>query len=159
MKRSKFLTISVVSCILFNSCVHYQYSRIRSDIYQSDAREFVVENSGVTVKYFFSGQNCPVHIEIHNRQSKPVYVDWSRSSVIINGERYSYWKDTAVVNASVSSSEINWSKTVSTESGDVKGTISRGEKISFIPPRSFIKVNPLNMKKDRKSTRLNSSHT
>ncbi len=70
---------------LFTGCTTYQYMTVSGkNIRQNERQEFVVENDSIRVKYNFSGEDAPVNVEVTNKLDRPVYVDWSRSALIIN---------------------------------------------------------------------------
>ena len=102
-----------------------------------------LENDTIKIKYTFSGYNCPVNIEINNKLTTPIYVDWSKSAIILSGEKYGYYSEDAEIRASSSSSEIHWNDTYSSSSSSISGTISKNERVSFIPPNSRISKTPL----------------
>lgn len=144
----KIKTAAYVSyiIILLSGCSSYQHVLLTSNIPQDNNKRFVVSNDTLAVKYAFAGQNCPVNIVIENKQDKPLYIDWSKSAVIVNGQRFSYWADEASINALVTTSGVRWSKEFSYSEGYVSGKISKSEKVSFIPPHSYIAVTPIWLK-------------
>lgn len=82
--------IPILSFMLMSSCTSYQYVTLSGNLPQGESNDFYVENDSVLVWFSFDGQYEPVTLEINNKLSKPVYVDWSKSSIIINGESYNY---------------------------------------------------------------------
>lgn len=147
---------------LLCGCSKYQYVTMSSSIPKDDDKKFVLSNDTLTVKYNFLGRNCPITIELHNGQSRPLYVDWSKSAVIIDGERFSYWADEARINAAVSTLGIRWNDEFTSSVGTISGTISKSERVSFIPPQSYISATPLwlknsffNLKNEQNHTRVN----
>jgi len=106
---------------------------------------FVTENDTVKILYSFIGQNCPVTIQVYNKLPKAIYIDWSKSAVILDGRKISYWVDKSELNASSSGHEYQWTKDFSSTHSEINGTIYRDERISFIPPQSFIRVTHINL--------------
>lgn len=98
--------------------------------------------------YAFIGRDCPIQITILNKFNAPIYIDWKKSALIIDGRRFSYWKDESLLNATVSGYDINWTTQVSTNDLKAEGTIIRNEQISFIPPQSSIVASPLFVRSD-----------
>jgi hypothetical protein len=133
----------VLSFILFSGCTTYQYVSIVGDIYQDDTHEHVVETDMVIIQYSFAGHSCPVDINIYNKLDAPIYVDWSKSSAIIDGTRYSYWNDEITISGSFSSRETSLIETRPTRSGEIEGTGVKRERVSFIPPGARINVKTL----------------
>ncbi|GHN01203.1 hypothetical protein WSM22_26920 [Cytophagales bacterium WSM2-2] len=106
----------------------------------------IIENDSVEVSYSFKGENCPVRIQVSNKLNTPLYVDWKKSALILNNERFSFWEDKATLNASSWGYEIHWTKNTSTTGSTTTGELVRAEQISFIPPHSFITATPLTAK-------------
>jgi hypothetical protein len=78
------LLITSLSIIVFCSCSRYQYIGVDSKLYQNEKKEFVNENDTVILKYTFAGENLPVTISIYNKLLQPVYIDLTRSTVVLN---------------------------------------------------------------------------
>ncbi|HEX3010094.1 MAG TPA: hypothetical protein VHO90_21005, partial [Bacteroidales bacterium] len=136
MKSVNFLLTILVIAVL-SSCSKFQYVVLKSNLSKNDQKEFFHENDTCLVKYSFEGQNCPLRIEVYNKLSVPIYVDWKKSAVIINNQKYSLWEDRAIISGSTTDYNIKWNKSLSTTSGAIDGTIYRNEQISLIPPKSF----------------------
>jgi hypothetical protein len=79
-----------VSIIFLSGCYQYQYVTIKSDMYQNEKKEYVNENDTLSIKYTFTGENCPITIGIYNKLQDSVYINWGKSSVIIDGRKLSY---------------------------------------------------------------------
>jgi hypothetical protein len=138
--------ILFLAVIGLSGCKQYQYVMVNSNVDRGEVKEFIIENDSITVKYSFSGFNCPVHITIKNNLSKPIFVDWSKSAVIINGKRYPYWADEATLSAYVQSSQVQWYPDYSSSTGSVSGSIYKNERVSFIPPQSFMTYTPIRLR-------------
>ncbi|MBN2615987.1 MAG: hypothetical protein JXR71_09875 [Bacteroidales bacterium] len=146
----KKLSLNPIYIFLFfaftlSGCSEYQYIGLKEKAPQSPT-SFVSENDTVKVSYQFTGTNCPVTITVFNKLNKPIYIDWSQSSVIMNGNRTALWSNNAVINGSTSSVQLNWSKNISTSGGDFEGILYKDEKVSFLPPHSYIRVTRVHLK-------------
>lgn len=142
--RLSFLIVSVLFAVT-TGCSTFQYAALDSDLQKNENNAFVNENDTVKILYTFNGQDCPVNIQVYNKFSKPIYIDWSKSAVILNGERISYWMDQSQLVASSTGHTYRWTKNASTTSSDIDGTIYRDEKISFIPPKSFMEMSRIQL--------------
>jgi hypothetical protein len=77
-------------CVLFIglaalcSCSRYQYVFVDSHLNRNDKKEFITENDTVQIKYSFAGENFPIIINIFNKLQEPIYIDWSRSVIVMN---------------------------------------------------------------------------
>lgn len=73
-------------------------------------------------------------------------MDWSKTAVILNGKKMSLWRDNATINATAQGTNINWNTTTSSGNSQISGTLHRNEKVSFIPPRSFVRISRILLK-------------
>lgn len=144
----KYLLWSVFVSLINASCTKYQYATLNSDLKIDNAHQFIHENDTLKIKYWFAGKNCPVQIEVFNKIKTPIYIDWKKSALIINENRFSYWKDESIINTSSEGYDIYWTKQVSTSRSQTEGTIFRNERISFIPSQSSVTVSPFQLKSD-----------
>lgn len=129
--------------LLFSSCKEYQFATVISDTYRPEIHENVIENDTVLIRYLFLGENCPITVSIFNKLKQPLYVDWSKSSVIINSEKQSYWVDEARINSTSRELSYQYTKSISTTYGNMQGSIIKNEKISFIPPNAGVVYTPI----------------
>lgn len=51
---------------------------------------FLLDGDSLWIAYSFRGENAPVQITVFNKMSKPLYVDWARSALVIGDIAYSY---------------------------------------------------------------------
>ena len=142
MKKLTFIPVFsfIIFAFMLSGCSQYQYIGLKEHSTQNTPASYVSENDTVKVTYDFTGYSCPVTITVFNKLNKPIYIDWSQSSVIMNGNRTALWSNTATVSGSTSNTQINWSKIISTSSGDFSGVMYKDERISFLPPHSYIRV-------------------
>jgi hypothetical protein len=144
----QFLPLTSI-VFLFTSCTTYQYMTVNGkNIAANDHREFIVENDSISVKYNFNGQDAPVNVEVQNKMDKPVYVDWSRSALIINDKAISYLPSTVPLAGSVTTTTTDWMRTAgtyrsSTSYGDFSGSVGVPHEMDFIPPGSYKTKTPL----------------
>lgn len=124
MNRFFFGILILTAC---SSCQVYQYNILNSSFAGTHDEPFTFENDTLRIIYSFDNGQCD--IEIYNKLKTGLYVDWSRSAVIINGESRSYW--------AIKSPDFQ--ATYST------GLISFTTPISFIPPYSRIYNIPLTL--------------
>lgn len=73
--------------LFFSSCSTYYGSTMNtkdSYVTKNEYGEFVIEGDSVDVIYNFYGQNAPIVIGVFNKTSKPFYVDWCKSGIMID---------------------------------------------------------------------------
>ena len=128
----------------FSSCQTYQYFRVSgSNISPDSSYQFVAENDTLWVQYNFNGYNGPVKISIYNKKSRPLYVNWEKSAIIIQGKAFSYYLPDKQISGSTSSAELKWGNGISTQSGYVQALLKGQEGMDFIPPYSMIERSSL----------------
>lgn len=145
---NRLITMFGIAC-LSSGCMKYQYATVSSDLPLSDRKELISENDSVRVTYNFHGENGQIEAKIFNKLRMPVYIDWSKSSIIINDLRLSYWIDEAKITAtSTTSTDFNSINPTLTKAGTINGSLLKNEMISFVPPNSFVINQSLSVKND-----------
>lgn len=93
--KLKLFFVGLVSIIILTSCSQYQYVYINSSLPKSGNKEFVHETDSFLIKYSFARENFGIEITILNKLEKPVYIDWGRTTLIVNGiqEDGSFYND------------------------------------------------------------------
>lgn len=89
----KYLFVSFFGFLFFGSCSTYYCSTMNTkDSYtvKNDYGEFVIEGDSLDVIYNFYGQNAPIMVGVLNKTSKPLYIDWSKSGIMIDNEPITY---------------------------------------------------------------------
>lgn len=97
-KRMTLFLLGVTCLILLTGCSSYQYVYIDSHLKKTETKEFIHETDSFTIKYSFSGENFGVDITVFNKLGRPVYIDWGKSTLIINGiqEDGSFYNDNQI---------------------------------------------------------------
>ncbi|MFN8335337.1 MAG: hypothetical protein U0U09_09425 [Cyclobacteriaceae bacterium] len=141
MKTLLLLALLIVVC---TGCSTYQYATISSPIKKENQHEFIVENDTVKITYDFSGEQGPVKISLYNKLSTPLYVDWSKSALIIGDMRKSYSDKNLSLAAEMNGTETRWMNYAS-QSATINGKLTSGEVSGFIPPKSQAQETPLTL--------------
>jgi hypothetical protein len=131
--------------LLTAGCVRYQYAVVDSNLDKSKKGEIVFENDSLKLTYQFKGINGPASIHLFNKLDVPLFVNWQRSSVIIGDKSFSRAKESSDISASAIGTQINWTETLSTTHNSIDGSIKHSPQIGFIPPKSFIESNPIDL--------------
>lgn len=147
--------------ILFSSCSStFFLSTINTTsplIDKVDNGDFLFENDSLWIAYCFNGENAPIQITVFNKLSKPLYVDWQRSALIINNVAYNYIGDRLdYTEAANGDFFVDNSPTLFGKEGQLLGE-STGlaglpQTVSLIPPETMISHKPLRL------TNLNFEH-
>jgi hypothetical protein len=112
-RRLTLFLLGVGCLILLSGCTSYQYVYIDSNLKKNEIKEFVQETDSFKIKYNFSGQNFATKITIENKLNKPVYIDWGKTTLIINDiqEDGSFYSDDQI-NAIAPNSSVTVSSNV-----------------------------------------------
>ena len=129
-------------------CTTYQYLAVDGDLPHNIHRQYVSENDSVKIIYTFAGLHGPVTIDFYNKLDIPLYVDWSRSALVLDSQRISYWRDEGRLLATGYGNEVHWNPYINSTRMALSGTIFHDEKKSFIPPQSNITVSTVILSKD-----------
>ena len=130
----------LIVAVCFSSCLRYQYITLASDTPQNKAKEFVIENDTLTLKYSFSGEGGPMHIYVFNKLTTPIYIDWTKSSIIRDNQSDGYVTGYATLSGTVTGASYRAGNNYSLNSASVNGNIHSDIETSFIPPKTFIEV-------------------
>ena len=141
------LLLAGLLLFVLSGCSRYQYIAVAGDTHQNKAENFVVENDTAKIVYSFNGFNFPVKVEVYNKLNKPLYVDWTKSAIIIDGQTLSYWQNKAQFSGSTDGTSMKLWDGVYYSWGNMSGTISKHEKVSFIPPGSYVKTTRFHLRR------------
>lgn len=147
MKRLNLFLLLI--CMFFCSCSSLSYlSTIKSStqgVEQGEIGEFIVDNDSLQIIYNFNGINAPIHVEVYNKLSKPLYVDWNRSAIVINGTATNYIGKTTKIYGRATGSTYG-TENYSWGRANFVGNVDLAVPISIIPPKSRIKETHLSLK-------------
>jgi hypothetical protein len=146
--------------LLVSSCKVAQviYTGALSDNVKESDNCFFYENDTLKVTYVFWGYKGRMAFGVYNKLDVPIYIDWKKSSFINNTLKQDYYSDrvekksASVSAAYVNQLQINWSSLFGpTAVGVTIGNevSEREERITFIPPRSYITRTSYEILKDR----------
>lgn len=138
------LFLSLFFGTLFSSCSTYYVSKLNSPDLSKDEETgaFTFENDSVQISYNFFGENGPISIHVFNKLNEPLYIDWQRSALIVDGQATSYMGDNLEINGKSSSSALSYSTfndwRASVSSGSFSGTAKIPRELTFIPPKAKV---------------------
>lgn len=108
---------------------------------------FIFENDTIQIVYNFWAEKGVMSYLVYNKLSVPIYVDWRKSSFIVNGEKSDYWTDEETTKVSIYGvsnaygySGSFWSTIFAQTSTQISTTKTKKERITFIPPHSYINI-------------------
>ncbi|MBD1385243.1 hypothetical protein IDJ75_08125 [Mucilaginibacter rigui] len=138
-------TALVFCCFVITSCSRYQVNVISSTngTKNQQTGDFEFENDSVKIAYSFYGPNAPVTVNVQNKLNKPLYIDWQKSALIIDGAAVSYAPDkvaiTGSINAQTDSYHYNNNPSFSNPgytTGSINAVAGLPKNTTFLPPHS-----------------------
>ncbi|WP_156032787.1 hypothetical protein [Prevotella sp. 10(H)] len=147
--RQAITFISFLLCL--SSCSStYFFSTLSSKDKQMekvDNGDFLLETDSLWIAYCFKGESAPVQITVFNKLDIPLYVDWQRSALILNGTAHSYAKNGLSFsgNSQAEIYSISSDQTYSYSDGSFAGQVESPKNVSFIPPKTMISYIPLRL--------------
>ena len=151
----KTIVLLFCSILLLTSCVTYQYLTINQQTPPPQNKEVIPAADSLQIDYGFTGYNALLNLNIKNKSSKPIIINWKKSSLITNGQAISLYNS----NAAITTSGVAENQNSTTIYSYAIGNLSLPEGADFIPPLSAITkktiyaiVNPVNIsfqKKDK----------
>lgn len=91
MKRLLLVVLVVVGMVSCKST--YFFSALNTTggyMEKSENGDFLMDGDSLWISYSFRGKDAPVQITVFNKMSKPLYVDWAQSALVLNGVAYYY---------------------------------------------------------------------
>lgn len=144
----RLLLTAVLVSVGMSSCIKYQYLTVNSNLSRKDNKAFVLETDSVQISYQFNGTNGPVQIEVLNKTSHPLYLDWSKSAIVVNGEVHPYWRNESSISAVADGTTIATDRRTTYSSQTISGKLTRPARTDFIPPNSKLKRAPVALSPD-----------
>jgi hypothetical protein len=146
--------IACLLCLLISSCGKFTYiqetKEIAPGLFKDDKDFFVYENDTLRMVYAFWADGGVLAFSLYNKLSTPLYINWKRSSFVLNSRKMDYWREEAITNRITKNDKLG-SSLIATDavgsllalSGSSSLSISREatvipEKITFIAPQSYI---------------------
>jgi hypothetical protein len=108
-------------------------------------RGFVVKTDSVEIAYQFRGAGGAMQIDVQNKTSKPIYVDWSKSAIIMNGKANAYWKNEYSFTGRSRRHTLAAYGNYTIGRQKAKGKISGMTVIDIIPPNSTLSKTPVKL--------------
>lgn len=142
MKKILYQLIILISLTSCGST--YFYSTLNSEsenTWKDDDGYFITEVDSLDVIHSFKGENAPIMITVFNKSNQPVYIDWSRSAVIIDGVANSYNGSAVPLESAILNAE---DELLSTRT-NLDVPLSIPNNVTFIPPFSSIDYQTLSL--------------
>ena len=110
-----------------------------NNLKSTSQQSFAYDTDTLRLSYQFFSERGTVHFTIENKLSKPLYIDWQRSSFIIGQKKLDYWHDVASVNLNGSAYTSTYSRYLRNSSSSyssisLNGKIQKDNFVDYIPP-------------------------
>lgn len=96
--------------------------------------KFVVQNDTLIISYDFWCPRGVMAFSITNKLNVPIYVDWRKSSLILNSKKLDYWIDTETKGTA----GVYGTYLFNTPGFLSTSVVIRPERITFIPPNAIV---------------------
>jgi hypothetical protein len=121
--------------MLMCSCNIHQYLSFSSELPMNNSGAFFDDNDSLAITYTFTGAKT-IKIEMENKSDQLVFVDWSRSSMIFNGQSLSFANGMSKIEGTGTGTSNQYIEGMT--SANFEGTVSQSPTKSYIPPNSRI---------------------
>jgi hypothetical protein len=135
----RLIVVVALLLALTTSCAKHQYLSVRSNLSLDKKKGYVQEQDSIQVCYRFSGDDCPLQIQVRNNSHTPAYIDWSRSSIIIHETTLPFGEGQGSVNLGGHSVSYNSSGPFAVASHQLRGNITLPGNSTFIPPATVFR--------------------
>jgi len=135
----RFKALAIVVIIFITSCTSFQYITMESDLPKSQYNDFFFENDTIQIVYSFDGSDCPINLNIYNKLKKPLYINWDKSAIVINGTSRPLKPNISLLSGMMDGISIA-SNNLTYSFNDLNGSIKHSDRLGFIPPESELNI-------------------
>jgi hypothetical protein len=141
MKTLANFFLPAILLLSLMSCSKYYINTVSSSNMSKDKQtgEFQLDNDSVRISYGFTGQDGALYIKVYNKLAVPLFLDWTRSSIIYKGKAISYVPDKVNLSGGISTTTYN-DRILPTSESTLNGTIQVPKEVTFIPPNSSVQT-------------------
>jgi hypothetical protein len=140
MKQIIWICSFLLSSILIFSCEYRQlcYISPSNDQIKADSL-YYFENDTIRIVYSFWKEKGILGYEVYNKLQIPIYIDWKKSSFVVNNVKMNYWADETISSgASVRATTYYSLLGISESSTVLAGKSVKPERVTFLAPHSGI---------------------
>ena len=142
-------------CTNYMQIYHLTYNPVTTDNHYAN-NPFKFVNDTLTIGFDVWDENGLLVNYIENKVDKPIYIDWKRSSLIVNNIKLNFWEDQSdaytseyykgFLYANINSNSILRGYAEMQSISSTK--IFKPERITFIPPKSIFPKSSFKLKTD-----------
>lgn len=141
------LIVYLVSCS--KKALIFETRPVNVSVTRDEKNYFVFENDTIRMVYSFWSKEGSMAFSIYNKLSVPLYVNWKRSSLVLNSQKTDYWTDetfSSTTTRGVGTAVVNYTSpvyqliglTAMSSISHTQTNSTRPEKVTFIAPQSYV---------------------
>lgn len=77
-----------VFALIASGCTKYQYATLGTDLPKTRKGEIIIDTDTVLIRYRFSGLECPATFQLYNKLSRPLYINWDASTLVVQTKNW-----------------------------------------------------------------------
>jgi hypothetical protein len=121
------------------SCSTYQYLTFDSpQLTKNDAKQLTFENDTLRLTYSFTGKDGFLNVNIFNKTSQPLYVNWKKSAYIRNEQSVSLFNNNVMILGHAYGKNYHTGNWAGASSTNFAAAFALPNGVDFIPPASSI---------------------
>lgn len=135
--------------MILQSCSFIQLFEVNSINTKATEGYFQIENDTLRIIYNFNSEGGTMSFLVLNKLNVPLYLDWRKSSFILNNSKNNYWDD--IIETKTIGSNLGFSKSQNLNTNlwnlnsiglsAFASIVTKPERITFIPPSTLIPQN------------------
>lgn len=142
--------ISIMYCSCSKKTFIFNTKQVNTTIKKDDKNYYVFENDSLRMVYTFWPKGGTMAFSIYNKLTVPLYINWKRSSLVLNFKKTDYWAEETVTRTKMSKTasvvildsysplyNLMLLSSMSSAAYIQQNTIIP-EKVTFIAPQSYI---------------------
>ena len=124
--------------LIVSSCSTYQYLTVDSpQLTKNEGKQLTFENDTLRLTYIFAGKDGPF-VNIYNKTSQPLYVNWKKSAYIRNDQSVSLFNSNVMVLGYAHGKYHHTAYLTNASSTNFTASFALPEGVDFIPPATSI---------------------
>lgn len=142
--KNLFLLVLLFIAVTIHSCsvVQVMEAGPTSNYVSTDGQYYYFENDTLKIVYYFWGAQGHMSMVVKNKLNIPIYIDWKKSSCIMENRTAPYYSDMEQSDFSAHSNSVGvkWNNSISSSHSSTTGSgvTVKSERITFIPPNSNV---------------------
>jgi hypothetical protein len=134
----RHLLLPALLVFTLSSCSTYQYMTLdSSQLSKNDNKQFTWENDTLRLIYSINGKGGPFRVDVYNKTTQPLYVNWKKSALIRDERPTPYFDPNVTVYGNGSSTGYQIGRVIAATS-NFSASFALPEGLDFIPPGTGI---------------------